>query len=126
MGIFETYSRVKKGKQRISENFLKKCGFKKCQNWGSPSHWGPGSVFWEKIIFDGTSLDESLWKSAVLYYFPDSFTGYVTPYCTNGIEPKNHVLGWVNQDDGLEDVTGCANCKMDILYYIDKLNKQLE
>ena len=124
MGIFNTYDQIKSGGQRISKNFLRKQGFKKNNNWGSPQHWGEkGSEFWEKFIclpFRSGSI-----YSATLYYFPPEFERYVTSFNIRGINPKNHFLGWVNTGD-FEEISGDANCKMDIFYAIDRLTEGLK
>lgn len=129
MGIFDTYRQVKSGNQRISENFLRKQGFKKYNNWGSPKHWGEkGSEFWEKFICLPLSRDfrENIY-SATLYYFPSGFERYVTDFDIKGIKPENHFLGWINDCSRFtKEISGEANCKMDILYAIDRLTEELK
>ena len=122
MGVFDTYNSVRYGKQRISENYLKKMGFKKCCDWGAPHRWGPDTVFWEKIIVqekDGVLCN----NSATLWYFPDTFTGYVTQY---GFKSSNKILGMINGiGTNKDDHYGDAVCKNDIQFTIDKMTHAL-
>ncbi len=124
MGLFNTYSTVKRGNQKITPNFLKKLGFKKYKNWGRPSHWNsPGREFWAKILV--IENDEEFYNhGATLYYFPPEFDGYVSEYSSIGVSPKNKLIGWVNSGSG-EDLKGDALCKMDIYWAIDVLTNRI-
>ena len=131
MGIFDTYRQVKSGNQRISENFLRKQGFKKYNDWGSPKHWGEkGSEYWEKFIYLTSPRNENIITpiySATLCYFPPGFERYVTNFNIKGISPENHFFGWINDSSRcFEDISGEANCKMDIFYAIDRLTEELK
>ena len=122
MGIFDTYSQIKSGKQRISVNFLKKMGFTKSNQWGTPYKWGPETEFWEKII----KVKEG-YTDASLIYFPPTFRGYVTPFNSNGLSPANKIIGEINSyATGSYDFTGEALCKMDIYYGIDRITENLK
>jgi len=121
MGIFNTYEQIKSGKQRISENFLKEMGFEKSKQWGAPWKWDTDTEFWEKIIH----VDDC-YTDASIYYFPDTFDGYVTPFSMRGVKPKNHFLGWVNSDSSNKEWTGNANNKMDIMVVIDEIKQYIE
>ena len=124
MGLFDTYSTVRRGNQKITPNFLKKLGFKKC-HWGSPQHWNnPRSEFWEKILVVDKNDEEFYNHSATLFYFPPEFDGYVTGYSLMGISPNNKLIGWVNSGDD-EDLRGNALCKMDIYWAIDALTNRI-
>jgi hypothetical protein len=121
MGVFTTYNNVKRGNQRISERYLKKMGFSKCSNWGSPFHWGPGTVFWEKYIIQ--EKDGELQNySATLWYFPETFTGYVTSF---GNKAANKIVAMINGNTKADDYNGDALCKNDIQFAIDKMTHTL-
>lgn len=117
MGVFSTYNSIKQGNQKISENYLRKMGFKKYKNWGSPSRWGEGSVFWEKIV---TIEDDctQIHHSATVWYFPHTFTGYVTDFGIKGIDPANRVMCML-VNSSLGDYSGSALCKNDIQFAVD-------
>ena len=121
MGIFDTYSNAKYGRQRISERFLRKMGFKKHDNWGSPGRWNhPGSVFWEKPVIE----EDELYKRCVatIWYFPPEFTGYVTHFGLKGEPSHDKVLVLMDYGD---DYMGDALCKNDIQYTIDLVNEKI-
>lgn len=121
MSIFDAQNQVKHGNQKISENFLKKMGFKKSNQWGVPYSWGPDTVFWEKIInVEGGYTDASL------IYFPSTFKGYVTDFNSKGKEPSNKLLAQINTDDTRYDFNGEANCKNDLYFGIDKITYNLK
>ena len=125
MGLFNTYSTVKHGNQKITPNFLKHLGFKKYKNWGSPSNWNnPESEFWEKILVVRKNNGEIYHHVATLLYFPPEFDGYVPEYNTRGVSPKNKIIGFVDNGHG-EDLTGDACCKMDIHLAIDALTNMI-
>lgn len=125
MGIFNTYSDVKCGDQKITPNFLKKMGFKKLQNWGSPQNWNkPENVFWEKLLYVRKNDKEFYNHGATLLYFPPEFDGYVTGYNMQGVPPKNKLMGWLNSASS-EDLKGDAYCKMDIYCAIDALTNRI-
>ena len=121
MGVFDTYNSVRYGKQRISENYLKKMGFKKCCDWGAPHRWGPGTVFWEKYIIqekDGVLQN----YTATLWYFPETFTGYVSSF---GNKSANKIIAMINGNTKNDDYNGDALCKNDIQFTIDKMTHVL-
>jgi len=123
MGVFSTYNDIKYGNQRISENFLKKMGFKKSNQWGAPFRWGPGTVFWEKVLIleDENCL---LPHSATVWYFPGTFTGYVTPFAG---ESANKVVAIINGNSSTaDDYNGDALCKNDIQFVLDLMNQTLK
>jgi len=125
MGLFDTYSTVKRGNQKITPNFLKKLGFKKCKNWGSPSHWNkPGSEFWEKYLTVSGWDDECSDIVATIWYFPETFTGYVTPYNIEGIDPACGLYCQSYRSDDDFEMKSHAHCKMDILYTIDLVSEK--
>lgn len=124
MGVFDTYNSARYGKQRISENFLKKMGFKKKKfnQWGAPSKWGKNSEFWEKII----TVEEGH-TNASLIYFPSTFRAWVAPFNMNGQTSANKMIGEINSTSTeTYDFTGDALCKMDIYYGIDKITENLK
>lgn len=122
MGIFSIQNQIKRGNQRISENFLKKMGFKKSNQWGAPSKWGKDSEFWEKII----KVEEG-YTDASLIYFPPTFRAWVTPFELNGQTAANKMIGEINSTSTeTYDFTGDALCKMDIYYGIDKITENLK
>ena len=122
MGIFSAQNQIKRGNQRISENFLKKMGFKKSNQWGSPSKWGKDSEFWEKII----KVDEG-YTDASLIYFPPTFCAWVTPFNMKGQTSANKMIGEINCTSTEKyDFTGDALCKMDIYYGIDRITENLK
>ena len=122
MGVFDTCSQIKSGKQRISVNFLKQMGFKKSNQWGAPSKWGRDSEFWEKII----TVEEGH-TDASLIYFPPTFCAWVTPFNMNGQTSANKMIGEINcTSTEIYDFTGDALCKMDIYYGIDRITENLK
>ncbi len=122
MGLFDTYSTVRRGNQKISERFLKQMGFKKSNQWGAPYKWGCDSEFWEKII----KVEEG-YTDASLIYFPPTFCAWVTPFNSNGQTPANKMIGEINcTSTETYDFTGDALCKMDIYYGIDKITENLK
>lgn len=122
MGIFGTYDNVRRGNQKISERFLRKMGFKKSNQWGSPSKWGSDSEFWEKII----NVEEGH-TDASLIYFPPTFRAWVTPFNSKGLSPSNKMIGEINSTSTeTYDFTGDALCKMDIYYGIDRITENLK
>ena len=125
MGVFSTYNSIKRGNQKISENYLRKMGFKKFKNWGSPSHWGPGSVFWEKIVIIEDDRGQIPY-SATIWYFPSTFTGYVTDFGTKGIDPANKVMCSFNSSNSAGDYSGNALCKNDIQFAVDLTTQNLK
>ena len=125
MGLFDTYSTVKRGNQKITSNFLKHLGFKKYKDWGSPSNWNkPESEFWEKILVVQKNNGEFYHCGATLLYFPPEFDGYVSGYNIRGVSPKNKILGFINNGRG-DDLKGDACCKMDIHWAIDALTNMI-
>ena len=124
MGVFDTYNQIKSGKQRISENFLKKMGFEK-QQWGAPRKWNTNTEFWAKSIYVNNYFPDYI-PEAVIYYFPDTFEGYVTPFSMRGVKPKNHFLGWINSTFSNKEWKGDANNKMDIMIVIDEIKQYIE
>ena len=122
MGVFNTYGAVRGGNQKITENFLKKMGFKKSNQWGAPSTWGPNSEYWElTIMLDGFA------SIAELIYFPPTFNAWVTSFNSNGMTPANKILAMISPDMSSKyDFTASALCKMDIYYGIDRITENLK
>ena len=122
MGIFNSYNDHKHGNQRISANYLKKLGFKKSNQWGAPVYWGINTEFWEKIIIQENEY--GLYPhSATIWYFPETFTGYVTAFAGEG---ANKVIAMVNGTlSTTNDYSGSALCKNDIQFAIDLMNQKL-
>ncbi len=125
MGLFDTYSTVKRGNQKITPNFLKSMGFHK-DYWGSPHEdWKkPCSVFWEKYLTVSGWDDEESLIVATIWYFPETFTGYVTPYNMQGIDPLCGLYCQSYRDDNDFEIRSYAHCKMDILYAIDLVSEK--
>lgn len=129
MGIFDTTGYVRHGSQKISERFLKKMGFHK-DYWGSPheNYKKPCSLFWEKYIFDEEDLkewgEENASIVATIWYFPETFTGYVTPYNMYGKNPAHGTFCQTNNDDPFEKCL-YSHCKMDIIYVIDFMKQYI-
>ena len=98
-------------------------GFKKNIQWGAPFRWGPGSMFWEKII---TQEENGVLcpYGATVWYFPPTFTGYVTAF---GDKSANKILAMVNASSSNgKDYYGEALCKNDVQFAIDKINQVLK
>lgn len=130
MGIFDTEKQIKRGHQRISENYLKKMGFRKNKQWGAPWKWGKETEHWEKYFVDETGS-----LTAEMIYFPPTFEGYVTQFNMYGKSPASkYVVDIPKNPDGRidrYDLEGDANCKFDIQialdavkYTLDKINKR--
>ena len=123
MGIFSVQNQIKRGDTPISEYFLKKQGFKKRKNWGAPSHWGRGAIFWEKIIAKYESGDPLPMGFVTIWYFPPTFTGYVSSF--HGKSP-NKILCLTTGDIPFNtEYSGDALCKNDIYFAIDRINYML-
>jgi len=127
MSIFDTSIYKGRGSQKISDRFLRRMGFHK-EHWGSPhENWKkPCSVFWEKYLtVDGWEDEESV-IVATIWYFPETFTGYVTPYNMQGIDPAYGLFCQSYRDDDNFEMRSHAHCKMDILYAIDLVSENFK
>ena len=123
MSLFNTYEDITENKP-ITEEFLIENGFEKI-GWGSPTSRKEdpiGHTCWEKYI----EIKHDRWshiQSAVLYYFPDTFKGYVTCFRFNG---KNKCLGWLNYADSDWEHKGDINSRFDLLTSIDIITTKLK
>lgn len=130
MGIFKTYNYTR-GNQKISARFLKNMGFHQAR-WGSPMHHDKGSIMWEKTIFE-TDIDETGrgdFTVAQLWYFPETFTGYVTSFNSNGKNPAGAITYLANSSAinfhlGVEKAR-YPKTKMDIICYIDEITEKIK
>ena len=120
MSIFDTYNSVKLGNQKITEHFLKTHGFKRIW-WGSPRHQGHKEhMCWETNI-DWKGENGQL-EMVTLYYYPDTFEGYVTSFNSRGVNPANYFFGWNNMSSRDFVIKQKATCKMDYMLVMDSIN----
>ena len=117
MGVFNAYSDAKHYNRPISEKFLRKIGFAKSAQWGSPSQWGKDTAFWEMYIMDKSGLH----VIGTIIYFPDTFRGYTTAF---GKKSNNKVLYSANPYDNYKEAD--AVCEMDIRFVIDFIKQNSE
>lgn len=111
---------------RLTDDILTEMGFEKIF-WGSPFEWD------EKRGASKQSIKEhTCWElyvdnrpSGTLYYFPDSFNGYVTDFAQKGLPAKNKVIGWDNRPHTEWVLTGEVNCRLDLENAITKLKNHL-
>lgn len=109
MGLFDQVDLIKTGGRKITKHFLTTHGWKEIK-WGSPSTWKRepiGCKCWEKIV----GLDEE-YVDGVLYYFPETFTGYVTTW---GFNSQNKCLGWLNGMNSTWDLHSNASRHIDLI-----------
>ena len=115
MGLFDTCNDIKHSNQRISENYLRKLGFKKTCKWGNPKYWSKDTEFWILEIMD----EDDMVVLADVWYFPHTFKGYVTPF---RFDAANKILAIPNNNHN-KDFTCLALCKGDIQYAIERINQ---
>lgn len=95
MGIFDVRNRV--SDRKITENFLKRKGFKK-HRWGSlRDRQNQSNSFYERFIMDE-------WGAIIvdIMYFPEGFTGYINFHKFRGI-PKNTLVMAYNNSSVFND-----------------------
>lgn len=79
--------------QKINTAYLKESGFHQIP-WGSPDgkykngkyKWNKEHICWEYFN------DDDGYHRIIIYYFPEGFTSYVTPFSYNGEDPAGNVL----------------------------------
>ena len=79
--------------QKINTKYLKETGFHQIP-WGSPDgKYKNGKYKWNKehICWEYFNDDDGYHK-IIIYYFPEGFTSYVTPFSYNGEDPAGNVL----------------------------------
>ena len=122
MGLFDTTKQFSTSTQKsVTEYFLRKHGFKKI-HWGSPFFQNKeprGSMCWEKLIFD----DEDTFVEGNLFYFPKTFTGYVTDY---GYKAEGNCLGWLNTTGSNWELRCPATTQYDLLEAINMINLKIK
>lgn len=79
--------------QKINTAYLKETGFHQIP-WGSPDgRYKNGKCKWNKehICWEYFNDDDG-YHRIIIYYFPEGFTSYVTPFSYNGEDPAGNVL----------------------------------
>ena len=123
MSIFNTYEDITENRP-IDEKFLRDNGFEEI-GWGSPSvqkRDPVGSTCWQKYI-EAHSDKWSILQSAILYYFPDTFTGYVSSF---GFDSKNKCIGWLNYTVSNWEHQSDIKSRLDLLTAVDVIVNKLK